>query len=348
MMRGASPSIQNMPGPDDPMPGLIVVLGSEPLLVIEAADSVRERAREQGFTERHNFVMDVRSDWQQIALAAGTGSLFGDKQLIEVTVPSGKPGKTGGQAIIALTQQYGLAPATDAAIVFRLPALDRQTRDTAWCKALLDRALVLQCPAISRDQLPEWIRTRLAQQQQSTDTDVLTWMADHVEGNLLAAHQEILKLGLLYPAGHLDAQQVQSAVMNVARYDVMALRDAIFDADAPRALRVLEGLKSEGEALPLVLWAVSDELRTMLRILQASERGQSLSSLMRANRIFGAREIKFKRLLSRINSVQVIRAIRHAHEIDRIIKGIDVSGRMNDAWQEISRLTLHLAMARTR
>ena len=347
-MRGANPSIQEMFKQGDPVPGLIVVMGNEPLLVMEAADDIRERAREQGFAERHSFVMDVRSDWQQIALAAGTGSLFGDKQLIEVTLPSGKPGKTGGQAIIALAQKYGLAAAADAALVFKLPALDRQTRESSWCKTLIDKAMVIQCPDISRAQLPDWIQSRLVKQQQSIDPDVLDWMADHVEGNLLAAHQEILKLGLLYPAGRLEAQQVQSAVMNVARYDVMALRDAIFDADAPRALRVLDGLKAEGEALPLVLWAVSDELRILVKILQASEQGQSVSSLMRANRIFGAREIKLKRLLSRINVRQLNIAIKHAHEIDRIIKGIDVPGRMNDAWQELARLTLRLAMARTR
>lgn len=347
-MQGTSHSTQDALRHGDPLPGLSVVLGSEPLLVMEAADRLRERARQQGFTERHSFVMDVRSDWQQIALAAGTGSLFGDKQLIEVTLPSGKPGKTGGQAIIALARQYGLAPATDAAIIFKLPALDRQTKESAWCKTLLDKALVLQCPDISRGELGQWIESRLAAQQQSADPDVLGWMADHVEGNLLAAHQEILKLGLLYPSGRLEAQQVQSAVMNVARYDVMALRDAIFDADAPRALRVLEGLKAEGEALPLVLWAVSDELRTLVKILQASEQGQSVSSLMRVNRIFGAREVKLKRLLGRINVRQLNSAIRHAHEIDRIIKGIDVPGRMSDAWQELARLTLRLAIARTR
>ncbi|AWB33742.1 DNA polymerase III subunit delta [Orrella marina] len=330
------------------LPGLIVITGDEPLLVMEAADSLRERAREEGFTDRHSFVMDARSDWQQISLAAGAGSLFGDRQLIEITMPSAKPGKTGGQAISNLAKTHSSSVVQDALLVFKLPELDRQSRETVWCKDLLSNALVLECAAIPRAALPQWIETRLDRQHQTTDRDTLSWMADHVEGNLLAAHQEVLKLGLLYPEGNLSQEQVQTAVMNVARYDVMALRDAAIDGQAARALRILEGLKAEGTPTPLVLWALSDEIRNLARVYEKTRQGLRAQEAMKSLRIFGVREQRLSRLMDRLGSPLVDSLLSHAHDVDRLGKGIPVQGRLDDVWQEMSRLTLRLATSRSR
>lgn len=330
------------------LPGLIVITGDEPLLVMEAADLLRERAREEGFTDRHSFVMDARSDWQQISLAAGAGSLFGDRQLIEVTMPSAKPGKSGGQAISQLARAHSVPVAQDALLVFKLPELDRPTRETAWCKELLASALVLKCATITRSALPHWLQARLARQNQSTDQETLSWVAEHVEGNLLAAHQEVLKLGLLYPEGQLSLEQVQASVMNVARYDVMALRDAAMEGEATRALRILEGLKAEGTPAPLVLWALSDEIRILARVYEKAMEGLRPQEAMRSLRVFGPREQRLSRLMNRVSSSQAQSLMAHAHDVDRLVKGIEAPGRLDDAWHEMSRLTLRLATSRSR
>jgi len=332
---------------NEPLPALVVITGSEPLLVLEAGDALRVRAREQGFTEQHRFVMDARSDWQQIFGAASSGSLFGDKQMVEVSIPGGKPGKTGAAAIETLATQCANRPAGDVLTVVKLPALDRTTRQSRWASTLFDAASVVSLPEIGRQGLPDWIGQRLAAQQQKMGADALQWLTDRVEGNLLAAHQEIQKLGLLYQAGEITLAQCQSAVLNVARYDVFALRDAMLEGDAARMLRVLRGLRAEGEAPPLVLWAMAEEIRTLDRINRATQQGQPLGAAMKANRLFGAREQRARAALGRVSSARWRRAVAHAHDVDRLIKGIGVPGRLTDAWHELERLGMSIASSRS-
>ncbi len=333
--------------PKRPLPALIVITGNEPLLVLEAGDALRERARAEGFTQQHRFVMDARSDWQPIFGAASNGSLFGDRQMVEIALPSGKPGKTGASAIETLSSQCAQQRVGDVLTVFKLPRLDRATRDSNWAKVLFGTGLVIDLPDITRQALPAWIDQRLARQQQSLNRESLQWLADRVEGNLLAAHQEIQKLGLLYPAGEITLEQCQAAVLNVARYDVFALRDAMLDGDAKRMLRVLWGLKAEGEEPPLVLWAMGEEIRTMDRINQAVERGQPLSAAIKSNRLFGAREQRARAALNRVSPARWRRAVAHAHDVDRIIKGVPVATRLTDPWHELARLGMSIAASRS-
>jgi DNA polymerase-3 subunit delta len=333
--------------PKRPLPALIVITGNEPLLVLEAGDALRERARAEGFTQQHRFVMDARSDWQPIFGAASNGSLFGDRQMVEIALPSGKPGKTGASAIETLSSQCAQQSASDVLTVFKLPGLDRATRESKWVKVLFGAGLVIELPDITRHALPVWIGQRMARQQQSLSRDSLQWLADRVEGNLLAAHQEIQKLGLLYPEGEITLEQCQAAVLNVARYDVFALRDAMLDGDAKRMLRVLWGLKAEGEAPPLVLWAMGEEIRTMDRINQAVERGQPLSAAIKSNRLFGGREQRARAALSRVSPARWRRAVIHAHDVDRIIKGVPVATRLTDPWHELARLGMSIAASRS-
>lgn len=333
--------------PKRPLPALIVITGNEPLLVLEAGDALRERARAEGFTQQHRFVMDARSDWQPIFGAASNGSLFGDRQMVEIALPSGKPGKTGASAIETLSSQCAQQSARDVLTVFKLPGLDRATRESKWVKVLFGAGLVIDLPDITRQALPAWIGQRMARQQQSLNRESLQWLADRVEGNLLAAHQEIQKLGLLYPIGEITLEQCQAAVLNVARYDVFALRDAMLDGDAKRMLRVLWGLKAEGEAPPLVLWAMGEEIRTMDRINQAVERGQPLSAAIKSNRLFGVREQRARAALSRVSPARWRRAVVHAHDVDRIIKGVPVATRLTDPWHELARLGMSIAASRS-
>ncbi|MPS26792.1 DNA polymerase III subunit delta [Pigmentiphaga sp.] len=321
---------------------LYTVTGDEPLLVIEACDALRTAATTGGFTERETVVADARSDWNALLSASQSISLFGDRRLLELKIPTGKPGKTGGEVIARLARQ---APGQqgDSVTVVMLPKLDKTTRASAWFSALAEHGIVIDVPTIERPMLPGWVGERLARQKQRAGAEVLQWLADRVEGNLLAAHQEILKLGLLYPEGALTLEQVHDAVMNVARYDVFKLRDAMLAGDAQRMVRLIEGLRAEGEALPLVLWAVGEEIRLLARLAQAGQQGQSVPALMRTLRFFGTHEQLANQALKRLPPQAWTAAVHHAHEVDKIIKGLRVPGRLPDPWHEITRLALRLA-----
>ncbi len=326
---------------------LFVVTGDDPLLTIEATDALRGIARTAGFLERSSFLMDARSDWSALAMAGQSGSLFGDKQLVEISLPTGKPGKTGADALIALAKRCSGMTAEDVLTIVSLPKLDRATREGKWASALLSAGKLLDIPSVERAQLPRWIADRLARQAQETDAETLQWLADKVEGNLLAAHQEILKLGLLFEPGKLSASDIEQSVMNVARYDVFSLRDVMLAGDVPRMIRIMDGLKAEGEALPLVLWAVGEEIRTLARISEAASTGQDLSSVLRSQRVFGSREPLVRKALSRVSARSWPAAVQHAHEVDRLIKGLHVSGRLQDPWEEMNRLAMRIAFKPT-
>ncbi|ARP91265.1 DNA polymerase III subunit delta [Bordetella genomosp. 9] len=323
---------------------LYTISGDEPLLVTEAMDALRAAARAAGYTERTSMVMDARSDWSAVFAATQTVSLFGDRRLLELKIPTGKPGKTGADTLIKLAEQADGAGDPDTLIVVGLPRLDKATRDSKWAAALA-RGIMVDIPTIERGRLPAWIGERLARQNQRADAATLQWMADKVEGNLLAAHQEIQKLGLLYPEGPLEAEAVERAVLNVARYDVFGLRDAMLAGDVARTVRMLDGLRAEGEALPLVLWAVGEEIRILARVAQARAGGQDAGAMMRRLRIFGAHERLAMQALSRVPPRAWPAAVQHAHDVDRIIKGLPVPGRLADPWEEMTRLALRVAAA---
>lgn len=321
---------------------LYVITGDEPLLLTEAGDGVRAAARQAGYTERTSLVMDARSDWTELSGAARNISLFGDRRLIEVRIPSGKPGKPGADALQALATDAENG-SDDTVTVVTLPRLDKTTRNSKWAGALWQAATVVELPNVSRQALPNWIGQRLATQKQSADPNTLAWIADRVEGNLLAAHQEIMKLGLLYPEGPLQAHDVEQAVLNVARYDLFGLRDAMLAGDPARTLTILAGLKAEGEALPLVLWAIGEEVRVLARLAQAQTQGHNLQGLMRDYRIFGPRENLIRQTLGRLPATAWPAAVQHAHDIDCLIKGVPVPGRLDDPWEELARLALRVA-----
>jgi DNA polymerase-3 subunit delta len=347
VIRAVIPSrLQPLLDPKQALPALCVIVSQEPLLGLEAVDALRARARAEGFTQRHSFVMDARSDWRQLAVAGSSGSLFGDRELLEISLTGGKPGKSGADALVALATKCTGQLADGVLTVVRLAEVDRTARDSRWFKALQSGGAFVDFPDIGRAGLPNWIRERLKQQGQTIHAEALQWLADRVEGNLLAAHQEIMKLGLLYPEGEISEAQCQAAVLNVARYDVYALRDAMLDGEDTRVLRVLWGLRAEGEALPLVLWAVGEEIRTLEKVSQAVRAGQDLLVALKAQRLFGERQDRARRALRRVAAGRWPKAVAHAQDIDRIIKGLVVNGRMTDPWEEMARLALSIASAR--
>jgi len=322
---------------------LYTISGDEPLLVIEASDALRAAARDAGYTDRTSLIMDARSDWSAVFAATQSISLFGDKRILEVKLPTGKPGKAGAETLQKLALQAASQTDPDTIIVVSLPRLDKATRESKWVQSLTQHGVMVDIASIDRHRLPAWISIRLARQQQRTDPATLQWIADKVEGNLLAAHQEIQKLGLLYPEGKLSSDDVERAVLNVARYDVFGLRDAMLMGDTRRTVRLLEGLRAEGEALPLVLWAVGDEIRLLARVAEARANGQDTGALLRRLRIFGAHEKLALQALGRVPAKAWPAAVQHAHDVDRLIKGLTVPGRLSDPWEEMTRLALRVA-----
>jgi DNA polymerase-3 subunit delta len=229
---------------DKPLAPLYLLHGDEPLLVIEAGDAIRAAARKQGFEEREVIVAGTGFKWDDLFMAAGNMSLFGGSKLVDLRIPSGKPGREGSEAL----QRYIGTLGPGIVTLITLPELDWQAKKAAWVTKLSECRRRHRMQRTSAGRLPQWIAERMARQKQSAPRAALEFIAAHVEGNLLAAHQEIQKLGLLHPPGEVSLAQIEGAVMNVARYDVSDLRDALKARDTVRAARTLEGLKGEDAA----------------------------------------------------------------------------------------------------
>lgn len=313
---------------------LYVLYGDDPLLVIEAADAIRIRARQQGYNEREVLTVLPHFDWGQLLAAGGNLSLFGDKKLIDLRIPTGKPGKEGGTAL----QQWCSNLSMDNLLLITLPELDWREEKAVWFTALLNAGVAIKLMAPPLAELPGWIAGRLRRQQQSADMESLKFIAERVEGNLLAAHQEIQKLGLLYPTGQLSAPQIRDAVLNVARYDIEGLREALLAGDISRLTRTLDGLMQEGEAPPLVLWAMSEEIRALTAIRVGVDQGRPVELLLKEAKVWGPRANPVKKALQRLSTVTLEAALQHAGRIDRLAKGIG----QGNIWEEFLRLGLRL------
>ena len=300
------------------LPPLTTVLGEEPLLAFETLDALRRAAQGQGFVTREVLTVEPGFDWSTLTLACNSSSLFGDKKLVELRIPSGKPGVEGARHLETLGRQ----PSADTRVLVSLPALDYRTQQSAWCKALESNGLMVLAAAVPRAQLPGWIAQRLGRQQQQVDPDTLTFLAQRVEGNLLAAHQEIQKLGLLFPAGLLDAEAVRQAVLNVARHDVHDLTAALMSRDLARFVRTLRGLEAEGEALPLVLWAVVEDMRALTHLVTARRNRRPLNVACREAKVWGPRQKLLEPLAARMPPGVCEAALLMAAQVDRTIKGV--------------------------
>ena len=321
------------------LPPVFVVAGDEALLALEAQDAIRSTARGLGYTERDVLNADARFDWSRLAEVAQELSLFADKKIVEVRLPSGKPGVTGAKALEA----HALAAREGVMTIVALPRLDRRDRQARWVDALERAGVLVEVETVERVQLPQWIARRLTRQQQSARTEALEFIADKVEGNLLAAHQEVIKLALLYPAGELTLEQIADSVLNVARYDVFQLPLAMLASDTTRVRKTMAGLQAEGEAIPLVLWVITEELRTLLRIKAHIDAGRPFSTAARENRLWGPREKLMERALARVSPSALESALLRAADIDRLAKGLRAPGADSDAWLELTQLALSIA-----
>lgn len=314
---------------------LYVLYGDEPLLVIEAADAIRAKARQNGFSEREVLTVLPHFDWNQLLAAGGNLSLFGDRKLIDLRIPGGKPGKEGGAAL----QEWCRKLSPDNLLLITLPELDWREEKAVWFTTLVNAGVAIKLMAPPLAELPGWIAGRLRRQQQNAELEGLRFIAERVEGNLLAAHQEIQKLGLLYPAGALSLAQIREAVLNVARYDIDGLREALLAGDVTRLSRTLDGLMHEGEAPPLVLWAMSEEIRALTVIRAGMDAGKPVDMLLKDAKVWGPRANPVKKALQRLSTASLEAALQHAGKIDRLAKGIG----QGNIWEEFLRLGLSLS-----
>ncbi len=353
---------------------LYTLYGDEPLLIQEAADTIRAHARANGYTERSSYtVSGAHFDWSEVMAAGGSLSLFADKQIVELRIPSGKPGKDGSVALQQLAQS---AAGNDSTLTMvMLPRLDKMSKTSGWFTALESHGMTLEVQPVLRGALPQWIAQRLAVNgQRVADGEEgqrsLQFFADRVEGNLLAAHQEIQKLALLYghaptlaasrgslppegalaprggpsalDAATLSFEQIETAVLNVARYDVFKLSESVLAGQHLRVQRMLDGLQAEGEAEVLVHWALSEDIRALKRVKDAMAQGRPLPMALREQRVWGVKERLYERVLPRLSDKALNRLLHAAHQVDGIVKGLKQPDWPANPWQSLHRLAMML------
>ena len=315
---------------------LYAVHGAEALLALEAAERIRDAARRSGCTEREIFFAEPGADWGRLATAAANLSLFASRRLFELRVPTGKPGAEGARAIEAWCaglrgrEAPGQEQADDTVRLVMLPELDWQQQKSRWFEALDGAGVVVEAQPVTRDELPEWLAERLGRQDQTARVETLEWLADRVEGNLLAAKQEVDKLALLLPRGEITLAAIREAVTDVSRFERDTLVDAIHGDDAARIARIVESLEAEGEPLPLLLWTLAEELRTMMAVAA----GQRPRRFLPPERMQA-----LARTAKRHDAVSFGREVLRAHRIDRMIKGVEAG----DPWDGMLELALGLA-----
>lgn len=319
---------------------IYVLVGDEPLAQRECLDAIRVAATTQGFDERTSLIVERSFNWQQVQNFGQSISLFSSRRLLELNIPNGKPGVEGAKALQALATKA----LPDTSVIIILPTLERDAKNSAWFSALESHAQVITLSEVDATNLPKWIANRLAQQGQHTSIQTLEFLAHQVEGNLLAANQEVQKLSLLYPQGELSDEVVREAVLNVSRYDPFQLGEAVLAGDAERTVRILQGLQDEGETAVAVMNPLMWVLRPLVRIKQAEMRGANLTAAMTNARIYGDKQALVKRALTRLSLRQLDAALQKLVDIDKMAKGV----MLGDAWLEISRLCFGLAKVRSR
>jgi len=314
---------------------LYTVYGAEPLLALEAVDRIRAKARESGYGEREVLLVESGFNWADLRFAGRSLSLFAARRLLELRIPGGKPGVEGAAAIEAHVRE--LPP--DTVTLVQLPDMDWRAVKAGWFTKLAAAGITVVANVVPRAELPRWIAGRLKAQDQRADNATLQFIADRVEGNLLAARQEVHKLGLVFPPGALAFEDVEQAVLDVARYDPYKLGEALFSGDTAYLLRMLAGLEGEGIALPIALWTVTGELRKVMRVATGLATGASEQSALKAAKIWGPRQAPIARAARRLPLSRLEDALVAAAELDRIIKGL----KRGDPWRELARLCLSLA-----
>ncbi len=318
---------------------IYLITGDDPLLTGEALDAVRARARADGYTDRTVFQVDRYFDWNELGAASSAMSLFAERQLIELRLPTGKPGDAGGKALRA----YAASPSPDAVLLIAAGKIDKRSLSSAWAKAIDQAGVIVQVWPVDRARLPQWIGRRLKAVGLEAGPDVARLIAERVEGNLLAADQEVRKLALLLEPGRIDEDDVLRAVADSARYDVFQLVDAATGGDLRRAQRVLDGLEAEGTATTLILGALVRELRALDQVAWASARGGRPDAVMRQAGIWPRRQPLARKALARHSAASFDALLAEAGRVEQVVKG----AARGDPWTALTALLAGFAGGRT-
>jgi DNA polymerase-3 subunit delta len=311
-----------------------LIHGDEPLLVLEAADAVRAAARKRGFDEREVFVSGRGFDWADLLRAGANLSLFGGKKIVELRIASGKPGAEGGEALV----RYCARPNPDNLLLVTMPRPEGPFWKAAWFTALSATGVVAEVLSVDLARLPEWLGSRLARNGQSVDAEAMEFLVDRVEGNLLAAHQEVQKLALLAPRGELDIEIVRGAVATVARFDPFIASDALLAGDMKRYVRAIDGLRGEGESAVYVLTILGGDLQTLARVQGLVAQGHAVDKAIDLCKVWKRRQPAIRAAQRRFAPAAVGAAVLHAARIDRASKGAGPG----EPWDEFIRLGLEL------
>ena len=311
-----------------------LVSGDEPLQLGESCDAIRRAARDAGHTTREVLEAGTAFDWQQLTAEAAAFSLFAEKKIIDLRIPGGKPGAEGSSALSA----YCDNPPPDTLLLITLPKLDRQQQNAKWFKAVDALGVTIQVWPIEPSRLPRWIEQRLRQVGIAPTQDAVQMLADRVEGNLLAARQEIDKLLLLHGEGPLDAEQLAAAVADSARYDVFELVDSALRGETVRVIHILEGLRAEGVAPAVALWALHREIRTMATISADIAKGLSADHAINRARVFSKRIAVVRQGLQHLRTPQWLGLLDDCQQTDATIKGIG----HHEPWLLLERIAVKM------
>jgi DNA polymerase-3 subunit delta len=318
---------------------IFIISGDEPLLIQEAADAIRSTARQHEFTERETFDVDARFDWNLVFNETNALSLFADKKILELRIANGKPGDKGSKAICELCDNLS----DSNLILVILPKLEKAGYQSKWMKALESKGVHIQVWPVSPEHLPRWINQRLTQFGINASQAAVDILADRVEGNLLAAMQEINKLKLLSLEGKVDADIMSTVVADSARYNLFSFVDKVLDGDAQSAAKALRGLENEGTEALAILWAITRELRILNKASLEIQAGSSKDKALKSAGVWDKRIPLFRKALSRLSPAHLRMLMHQAGAIDRGVKGL----RQADIWDELTTLVLSFAGSQT-
>ncbi|MDO7653332.1 MAG: DNA polymerase III subunit delta [Porticoccus sp.] len=322
-----------------PVAPIYLISGDEPLLVQEAVDTIRATAKTQGYTERELLHAEAGFDWNVVLTEANSLSLFSDKKILEIRIPNGKPGDKGSKTL----QEYIANPSDDTLILIITPKLDANVTRSKWVKSIEGCGVFMQLWPVTDNQLPQWISRRLQQAGIQASRQAVSILAERVEGNLLAAVQEIEKLKLLIPEGELDGDTMSTIVADSARFNVFSLVDKAMQGEAQSACRTLRGLREEGTEPTVILWALTRELRTLLKASDALAAGDHLDWALKNLGVWEKRKPLIKNAIRQLSINQLRQMLKLAGGIDRAIKGM----RTASPWDDLTTLTLMLCGTQT-
>jgi DNA polymerase-3 subunit delta len=309
-----------------------LVSGDEPLLVGEAADAIRARARAAGYAARQVMFVERGFDWDSVLAELNSPSLFAERRVLELRLPQPKPGTDGSRALVAALA----APAPDVLLLLITDRIEWADRASAWVKAFEAHGACVDADQLAPEQLPAWIGARMRRAGLEPEPEAVQLLADRCEGNLVAAHQQIERLALLSGPGPVSVETVAAAVANSARYHVFQLGETLLAGDAARALKILEGLAAEGEEPTLVLWCLAEELRSILQ--WAPQPNPAARRLYRGGR---RRKELLRSAAGRVPRAQALALLREADGVDALIKG----PRKGEAWGVLARIAADLCNA---